>query len=475
MRLRLALLAFLVMVPGTLCAPVLREFVSDIFPVGPDGAAWFLSVGMLGSILAAPAVGRLADASGRRMPFLIGGALTNALCWAIVPYAPNFTVALAIRLIEGVASIAVIGPLLVLVAEVGREGLWSSDLHLRAQDHSGAVRGTRGEDNRHGTGESSAAMAFGWVAMSMMLGVGTGLALGGIVGGYWLYAPFWLAALWMLVNALLFRRMLPADDMKAGRPRTNAAAAAGVPEGEVVNQDASGEPAPGRPSVLTLGLPALVLLALPIGLAFADRFATGYTMTSLNFRMREELLMSPSAAGGVLGLIMLSMSLLSPLSARLLRDRRGAFPAVLVVAAGSILFGLGLIATGFSNTATTMTLAALLTGLGAGLMHAPTMILNARLAPPALRATMMTVYVAAGSLGNLVGPLAARFFETRLAEFAASIGRSEWAFTMVSFSFGGLEIVLAMGLLIGAWAWLRDEGAGKVDVSRVKSGHPDVA
>ena len=108
----LTVFAFLAMFPATLAAPVLREFVRDVYPVGDDGAAWFLSTGMVGSILAAPFAGWISDRLGRRRVLILWGAAINALCWAFIPYTPNFTIALTIRLIEGASSVFIIAPVL---------------------------------------------------------------------------------------------------------------------------------------------------------------------------------------------------------------------------------------------------------------------------------------------------------------------------------------------------------------------------
>ncbi|MEQ9364491.1 MAG: MFS transporter [Leptospirales bacterium] len=416
----LSFFAFAAMFPGTLSAPVLREFVQEIYTVGPDGAAWFLSVGMFGSIVAAPFVGRACDRFGNRAQFMIGGALGNAVCWALIPYAPEFSVALAIRFVEGVSSVCVIGPLLAFAGDRNPAA------NAASTDTGGADAG--GEDS---------SMIYGWVGMFLMLGAGVGLAVGGIVGGRNPHLPFALAAVSMLGNAVFafryLRSLAAATPHEQRAPEFRATAHANLQS-------------PANPWI-ALGAAGALLLTLPLALAFVDRFSVGYMMTSWNFRMRDDLGMSAATAGGIMSMIMILMSLLSPAAAALVRrGGPGVTATVRLVALGSILYGAGLALTGVVTEALPMTGAAFLAGLGAGCMHAPTMILISRLAPAAFRATAMSAYVAAGSLGNLCGPVVSRHLEQVFTRLAGSDG-----FALLALSFGGLEIALAILLILAAF------------------------
>lgn len=416
----LSFFAFAMMFPGTLSAPVLREFVQEIYTIGPDGAAWFLSVGMFGSILAAPLVGWYCDRSSDRYHFILAGALVNAACWAVLPYAPGFEAALGIRLLEGASSVCIIGPLLA----------FAGDRNLNSANH-------RTNDSVQSGVDSS--MIYGWVGMLMMLGAGIGLVVGGIVGAWNAYAPFALASICMLGNAVFARVFLRRLDQNSV-----------VDTGDVVRSNSVSEPRAAQAglnesmlAILRLGLGGALLLTLPLALTFVDRFSVGYLMTSFNFRMREDLAMNAAAAGGVLGLVMILMSLLSPAAAGFVRRGRDTVvTCVKAVAVGSILYGVGIIFTGVVTRPELVAGAAIIAGLGAGLMHAPTIILTSRIAPPGFRATAMSAYVAAGSLGNLCGPMVSRHLEVLLLDFAGPSG-----FVLLAASFGGLEILLALILL----------------------------
>ena len=235
----------------------------------------FLSVGMFGSILAAPFAGWASDRYGNRRRFITSGALVNAVCWALMPYAPDFYIALGIRLIEGVSSVCMIGPFLAF-----------------AGDRNSADESESGPDP---------ASVYGWVGMSMMLGAGVGLATGGLLGTITPYAPFALAALCMLANAVFAQKIFPADSGPIMAQSRDAA----TPRANTIARTAEWLFAQS-----SRGWTGALLLGLPLALAFVDRFSVGYLMTSLNFRMREDLVMNASAAGGVLGMIMILMSVL---------------------------------------------------------------------------------------------------------------------------------------------------------------------
>ncbi|MGH7286592.1 MAG: MFS transporter, partial [Myxococcota bacterium] len=77
----LGLMALLMLLPVTLPVPVLRELVTERFGVSELLTSLFMSINMLGAVLAAPFAGALADRFGQR-PLLIAGALSlDAICF----------------------------------------------------------------------------------------------------------------------------------------------------------------------------------------------------------------------------------------------------------------------------------------------------------------------------------------------------------------------------------------------------------
>jgi len=100
---RLAALAFLaltVMIPVTLPVPVLREVVQDRFAVSELLTSLFMSVNMLGALLAAPLAGALADRIGRHRELLVGSLILDALCFFALTAPFPFFAFLTIRFIE---------------------------------------------------------------------------------------------------------------------------------------------------------------------------------------------------------------------------------------------------------------------------------------------------------------------------------------------------------------------------------------
>ncbi|HEX5064526.1 MAG TPA: MFS transporter, partial [Myxococcota bacterium] len=75
----LGLLALLMLVPVTLPVTVLRSLVQERFAVSELLTSLFMSVNMLGAVLAAPLAGALADRTGRRAPLVTGALALHAV------------------------------------------------------------------------------------------------------------------------------------------------------------------------------------------------------------------------------------------------------------------------------------------------------------------------------------------------------------------------------------------------------------
>src|SRR3990172_11257680 len=139
-----------VMAPAPLPVPVLRELVHDRFGVSELLTSLFMSVKMVGALVAAPLVGALADRIGRRRAILVGALGFDALCFFALTAQVPFGLFLAVRLVEGCAHIAALSMLLVAAS-------------------------TALPPERRGR-------AMGLVGGSMMLGVAIGAPLGGALG-----------------------------------------------------------------------------------------------------------------------------------------------------------------------------------------------------------------------------------------------------------------------------------------------------
>ncbi len=110
------MMALWIMMPVTLPVPVLRELVAERFEVSELATSLFMSINMVGALLAAPMAGMLADRWGRRRPLLVGALGLDALCFFALAAPVPFPVFLAIRFFEGIAHISALSVLLTLAS-----------------------------------------------------------------------------------------------------------------------------------------------------------------------------------------------------------------------------------------------------------------------------------------------------------------------------------------------------------------------
>ena len=96
---------FLTMLPVTMLVPVLKQVVADRFGVSTFWTHSFMSINMVGAIVAAPLGGILADRLGRRKWILAAALLCDGiLLWAL-GNARSFPLFMALRLCEGMSHI----------------------------------------------------------------------------------------------------------------------------------------------------------------------------------------------------------------------------------------------------------------------------------------------------------------------------------------------------------------------------------
>lgn len=140
-----------------------------VFGVVPEQVSWLISVYAVAYTLAAPIVGYISDRIDKRKILLTSILLLSLDSFAII-FSPDFSVALVLRILGGLASAALVPIIFSLVADV-----------IKA-------------DNQ--------ASAMGVVMMGMTLGIITGPILaGGLVQYFTWYAPFLLTA---IVGLLVF-------------------------------------------------------------------------------------------------------------------------------------------------------------------------------------------------------------------------------------------------------------------------------
>lgn len=333
---------FLLMLPVTAMVPVLTALTQGRYPdVGSLGRHLFMSVNMLGALLAAPLAGLASDSLGRRTPLIAAGLLVNGLALLLMTGPWGYPTMLALRLLEGAAHMTSLSLLMTLGAD-----------HAR----------------RDGLGGS-----MGAVGAAVSLGVAAGAPLGGWLGaGDALTVP-WVGGLAMLGLGLAVPFAL---------------------------RDAAHPVARPHPRDLLRELSRHHLLAVPYLFAFVDRLTVGVIVSSFSLYLGTELGFAPARIGLVMAAFLVPFSvLIYPCGVWSRRwDRLG------MMIAGSVLYGVFFAALGFVP-ARHLTIVMAAGGLVAALMYAPSLVLTAELAGPQQRATTLAGFNVAGSLGFAVGPL----------------------------------------------------------------------
>jgi MFS family permease len=244
----LGLLALLMLLPVTLPVPVLRGLVADRFEVGELATSTFMSINMVGALLAAPLVGLLADRFGKRRRIVLVALALDALLLFGLTLDVSFGVFMGLRFLEGAVHIAALSML----------------LSLAADRRSGAVMGL--------------------VGAGLTLGVAMGAALGGRIGAEDPLQPLRVGALVLVGAILLAARVLRDRPALHDRPRLS----------ELV------ELLESRPKLL-----------LPLAFAFVDRFTVGFFTTTFPLYLSGVHGASASRIGILLALLLVPFALLS--------------------------------------------------------------------------------------------------------------------------------------------------------------------
>ena len=350
----LGLLAVGIMAPVTMPVPVLRELVHDRFAVSELLTSLFMSINMLGALVAAPLVGALVDRIGRRRAILTGALLLDALCFFTLTAPIPFGIFLGVRFVEGCAHI---GALSVLLATA-----------------SNAL-----PPERRGR-------AMGLVGGSMMLGVALGAPIGGALGRGGPLLPLEVGGAVLL-------------------------ACAGF-AGFAVRDRGAEEARPGFSEIFA-ALRAHPTILVPLAFSFADRFTVGFFTTTFSLYVRRIHDLPPARIGLAIAIFMLPFALLSYPVGRL--AERGHVVALLC--GGSLLYAAATATVGYAAPPGLYALMFGI-GITAAVMFVPSMLLTTQLAPEAIRATALGAFNAAGSLGFVLGPVTGGLISQEVAEHA---------------------------------------------------------
>ncbi|WP_276261563.1 MFS transporter [Haloglomus litoreum] len=353
-RVVLALVVFSVLLAQVLLYPGVDRLVGALGATTDlDASMWFLAAEFAAFVLFAGVWGAASDAAGRRVPFIVAGAVAGALGYAalaVLPraFAPSFEAVLLLRALQGAATIAPFSLAMTALMELG---------------------------GGHGRNMGAAGIAIG-------SGTALGAPLGGQLYGVSPFLPLWVAAASLLLAgglALFVGEPSPAR----GGPHGD--------EGGARRRDSLRE--------VLAGLRRTPALGVPYAFGFVDRLTAGFfaLVGTLYFRTAFEA--TPATTGLLLGAFFVPFALLQyPLG--VLSDRVGRTAPIV---AGSALYGVGVMLVGVAPTVPLVAVAMVAVGVLGALMAPATMALVTDLAGAGERGTAMGGFNVFGSVGFLVG------------------------------------------------------------------------
>jgi MFS family permease len=343
-RVRLAAVVFVVLFTQLLVYPGVDELVAALGaePTIDAGTA-FLGVQLAAFVLFSAVWGAVSDRAGRRIPFIVVGALGGATAYltlvaAVVTDTGGFGLALALRFLEGAFTIGAFSLAITMLMDL---------------------------DGGHGRNMGAAGIA-----------IGAGAALGAPVGGQ-LYAVDPLAPL--AVSSVL---LVAVAGLTATLPDRTPTRGGGLRD-------------------VLAGVRRTPELLLPYAFGFADRFTAGFFGLVGTFYFRQAFDLDPAATGLVLACFFAPFALLQyPLGA--LSDRIGR---VVPIVAGSVGYGAAIIGVGLAPTVTVAAAGMVLVGVLGALVAPATMALVTDMAAAGERGAAMGGFNIFGSLGFLGGIL----------------------------------------------------------------------
>ncbi len=366
----LGLLAFLTLLPVTLPVPVLRDLVQTRFDVSEFLASLFMSINMVGAVVAGPLAGAFADRTGRRKALiapalLLDGALLYGLSLPV-----SFEVFMGLRFLEGCTHITALSLLLSIAS--------------------------------HSQPEAKRGRAMGIVGAGLTLGVAVGAPIGGFLGQEDPLVPLRAGSAVVVVAAILAQSVL---------------------------RDVGGANRRAGLGFIVQAIKHNRLIAAPLAFAFADRFTVGFFTTTFSLYLSRVHGFEPAQIGVSIAALMLPFALLSYPFGRLAeRTSRAA-----MMCGGSLVYGLGVMSLAWwPPDAIPFGMAGL--GVAAALMFVPSLVMTTDCAPEEIRTTALGAFNAAGSLGFIVGPITGGLVSQMVAARSDWESGYRAAFTVAGFS-----------------------------------------
>ncbi|KTG10524.1 MFS transporter [Haloprofundus marisrubri] len=382
-RLTLALSVWAVLVSQVLLYPGVSDLVQTLGGAGDlDAGMWFLVSEYAAFVVFAGLWGALSDATGRRVPLIVVGALGGAACYLLLSLVPSlgvgFGVVLLIRVVGGAFTIGAFSLSMTMLMDLGG-----------------------------GNGRNMGAAG---------IAIGLGAAVGSIVGGRLStadpLAPVYGAAALLGLVALLTATV------------TDRSPNSGVRDaGDSVDDDRAG------PRDILRKVVDRPALRVPYAFGFIDRLTAGFFSLVGIYYFRDAFGLDAFGAGLVLAMFFGPFALLQyPMG--VLSDRIGRFLPVVV---GSILYGVSIIVVGASPSLPFAAVTMVLVGVFGALVSPATMALVTDIADADERGAAMGGFNIFGSLGFLTGFLLGGSSAELLGYFEA--------FVVVGFTEIGIALV----------------------------------
>ncbi|RBI58419.1 MFS transporter [halophilic archaeon] len=339
----LALIIFVVLFAQVLLYPGVTDLVATLgATTGLDASAWFLAAEFVGFVLFAGFWGVLSDRTGRRVPFIVVGAIGGAAGYfALASLGPRhhvgFETLLFLRFLQGAATIGAFSLAMTMLMDL---------------------------EGGHGQNMGAAGIAIG-------LGTALGAPLGGLLYERGTVVPLWVAGGALLLAGVLATRVV---DRAPSEGRTGLR--------EVVQR-----------------LRTTPALGFPYAFGFVDRLTAGFFALVGTVYFRDTFSLDAAGAGIMLGLFFAPFALLQyPLG--VLSDRVGR---KIPVTLGSLCYGAVVVAVYLAPTVWLAGGAMVLLGVFGALVSPATMALVSDLASDANRGVAMGGFNVFGNLGFLAG------------------------------------------------------------------------
>jgi ACDE family multidrug resistance protein len=341
----LAILAATLMTPMDvpLISPVLPE-IQAVFGISESRAGLLITVYALPGIVLAPVIGTLADRIGRR--YVLSGCLALfGLTGTAIAFTNAFTVALGLRLLQGVAA----GSLLSALAMT--------------------AIGDRYTDTQHDA-------VMGITAAMLSIGTAVYPLLGGYLAGYAWNAPFLLYALTLPVAGLV---LIGLDDHDA---RLDSGGRGYV-----------------REALRTIPTVRAFTLYGIMFVSFTLLFGGFYT--ALPFYLAGEFGFAPATVGLVSSAVLLVAAVVSTQNGRL----AASVSKTMLLVSGFALYAGGFLGSALAHSPPVLVGALIVFGAGSGLVT-PTLFAGlSSLAPDRVRGGVMCLQTTTVGISQVVGPV----------------------------------------------------------------------